>query len=199
RVVYIFGDSHVHGLGVNDEQTFAFLLQQARKDMCVKLFAVDGYGMTQSFIQFYKLLGQIKPNDIVILGYADFFDVRNVAAPSRLREIRDWHKTHGLAEERVMLPRANLDGHGAIRITYVQQRCDENDGYCDRADPPKDEMSRITAALINEIAGTSSAPVYLLHYDGSKQNPIFEFLSDSVRRISALPEDFDYSIRDDIM
>jgi hypothetical protein len=41
--------------------------------------------------------------------------------------------------------------------------------------------------------------VYLLHYDGSKQNSIFGFLSGSVHRISALKEDFDYSIRDDIM
>jgi hypothetical protein len=34
-VAYIFGDSWVFGTGVNDEQTFAFLLQLARKDMCV--------------------------------------------------------------------------------------------------------------------------------------------------------------------
>src|SRR5262245_55223291 len=50
--VYIFGGSWVAGYGVNDEQTFAFLLQLARKDICVRLFAVGGYGMTQAFIQF---------------------------------------------------------------------------------------------------------------------------------------------------
>jgi hypothetical protein len=63
-----------------------------------------------------------------------------------------------------MLPKAALDAKGAIHITYVQRRCDENDGYCDRDDPTKDEMSRITAALINGIAETSGAPVYLLHF-----------------------------------
>jgi hypothetical protein len=197
--VYIFGDSFVVGQGVNDEQTFAYLLQQARKDVCVKLFAVGGYGMTQSFIQFHKLLGQIKPSDIIILGYADYFDVRTVVAPSRLRSVRDWCKNHGVSEDRVMLPKAVLDNRGAIHITYVQQRCDENDNYCNQTDPPKDEMARTTAALINEIAATTSAPVYLLHFDGSKQNPIFGFLSGSVRRISALKEDFDYVIRDDVM
>jgi hypothetical protein len=198
-VVYIFGDSWVFGVGVNDEQTFAFLLQLARKDMCVKLFAVDGYGMTQSFIQFRKLVDRIKPNDIVILGYADYFDVRNVAAPSRLRLERDWHESHGLTEESIMLPKADLDDLGAIRISYVQRRCDENGGYCDRNDPARDEMSRITAALINEIADTSSAPVYLLHFDGKKKNPIFGRLSDTVRRISALEEDFGYVLRDDVL
>jgi hypothetical protein len=199
--VYIFGDSWVVGVGVNDEQTFAYLLQQARKDVCVRLFAVGGYGMTQSFIQFHKLLGRIKPSDIIILGYADYYDVRTVVAPSRLREVRDWFQKHGLlrAEDRVTLPKALLDDRGAIHITYVQQRCDENDHYCNQTDPSKDEMARTTAALINEIAETSSAPVYLLHFDGSKQNPVFGFLSGSVRRISALKEDFDYVIRDDVL
>jgi hypothetical protein len=88
--------------------------------MCVKLFAVDGYGMTQSFIQFNKLIGKIRPNDIVILGYADFSDLRSVIAPSRLRQIRDWHQLRGLAEDSLMLPKAALDGQGAIHISYVQ-------------------------------------------------------------------------------
>ena len=197
--VYIFGDSWVYGLGVNDEQTFAFLLQLARKDMCVKLFAVDGYGMTQSFIQFHTLVDRIKPSDIVILGYADYFDVRSVAAPSRLRDERDWNKANGLVQESFMLPKADFDDQGAIRISYVQQRCDDNGGYCDQNDPSKDEMTRITATLINQIARTSSAPVYLLHFDGSKKNPVFGLLSDSVRRISALKEDFDYVLKDDIL
>src|SRR5262245_55114753 len=190
--VYIFGGSTVYGSGVNDEQTFAFLLQQARKDLCVKLFAVGGYGMTQSFIQFHKLLDQFKPDDIVILGYEDALDTRTVVAPSRLREVRDWVKSHGRAQERVMLPKAALDGEGAIQISYVQQHCDENDGYCDQRDPREDEMSRVTAELINEIAKTSSVPVYLLHYGGTKKNPVLGLLSGSVRRISALGEDCDY-------
>src|SRR4029450_4395853 len=117
-----------------------------------------GYVMTQSFIQFHKLLSQIGPNDIVILAYGDYLDLRTVVAPSRLRKYRDWFKRRGSPEERVMHPNPVLDDRGTIHITYVQQRCDENDGYCDQTDPPNDEMSRTTAALINEIARTSSAP-----------------------------------------
>jgi len=37
--------------------------------MCVKLFAVRGYATTQSFVQFHN---QIRPNDIVILGYEHY-------------------------------------------------------------------------------------------------------------------------------
>ena len=50
-------------------------------------------------------------------------------------------------------------------------------------------MSRVTAALINEIEKTSCAPVYLLHYGGTKKNPILSLLSGSVHGIYALPED----------
>jgi hypothetical protein len=192
-----FGDSFTAGYGVNDEQTFSFLLQQARKDVCVKLVAVDGYGMTQSFILVNKLRNEIKPNDVIILGYADFFDVRTVAAPSRLREEETWFKQeYGHLPDSVMLPKAAVDPQGAIRISYIQQRCDENGGYCNRSGPTQDEMTHVTAALINQIAEISDATVYLLHFDGGKYNPIF---GGSVRRISALGEDFDYSIRDDIL
>jgi hypothetical protein len=54
----------------------------------------------------------------------------------------------------------------------------------------EDEMSRITAAPINGIAQTSSAPVYLLHFWGTEKNPVFGLLNGSVRRISALGERF---------
>jgi hypothetical protein len=197
--VYIFGDSVTAGYGVNDEQTFSFLLQQAKKDVCVKLFAFDGYGMIQSFILVNNLRNQIKPNDIIILGYADFFDVRTVAAPSRLRRITNSFKQlYGRLPDSVMLPKAAFDAQGAIRISYVQQRCDENSGYCDQSDPTEDEMTRVTAALITQIAEISDAPVYLLHFEGMKNNPIFGLVSGSVRRISALEVDFDYVIEDNV-
>jgi hypothetical protein len=52
---------------------------------------------------------------------------------------------------------------------------------------------------MNEIAKTSSAPVYLLHLSGSKKTPFLGLLSNSVHRISALPEDFDYVSMDTVM
>jgi len=199
RNVHILGDSLSAGSGVNDEQTFAFLLQVARRDVCVKLHAVGGYGTPQSFIQFNDLRSSIRRDDIVVLGYADFLDVRNVVAPSRLRETDTFYTRRvGHPPYPWKLPKASLNERGEIQITYVQQRCNENHGYCDQSDPPRMEMTRTTAALINTIAQASPAPVYLLHYDGSADNPLLGYLSSSVRRISALGNDFDYSMRDDV-
>jgi hypothetical protein len=199
RNVHVFGDSFAAGDGVNDEQTFAFLLQSARNDLCVRLHAVGGYGTVHAFLQFRQVRDLIAPGDIVVLGYADFLDVRNVVAPSRLRELEEWGR---LREDKPVdpfkLPKASVEGNGAISIAYVEPRCDRNEGYCARADMAPAEMTRVTAALINQIAGATQAPVYLLHYSGSPKNPIFGLLGDKVRRISALPRDFDYFISDDI-
>lgn len=196
--VYIFGDSYVAGTGVNDEQTFSYLLQQARNDLRVRLFAVGGYGTTQAFILFNQLRDQIKPNDIIIIGYANFYDVRNVVAPSRLRAVEAWFQTRlGQPPDAVLLPKATIDDRGVIRISHVQQRCSENEGYCELNDPPMSEMNRVTAALVNYIAENTEAKIFLLHIEGAN-TPLFDLLDDSVIKVSARPEDFDYFIRDDV-
>jgi hypothetical protein len=88
--VYLFGDSYTFGSGVNDEHTFAYLLQQARPEWQVKLFALPGFSLTQAYLRFNELKGSITENDVIILGYNDFNDKRHVMAPSRLREMRKW-------------------------------------------------------------------------------------------------------------
>ena len=54
-VIYVFGDSHVFGSGVNDEQTFSYHLQQAIPEKKVKLFALGGYGLNQAYLRFNDL------------------------------------------------------------------------------------------------------------------------------------------------
>jgi hypothetical protein len=199
RIAYIFDGSFAAGSGVNDEQTFSFLLQLARKDLCVKLYAGPGYGPTQSFIQFKKLQSQIRPSDLVVIGYGDDFDTRTVAAPSHLRQIDYWFKKwEGHQPDNRMLAKASLDKQGIVHISFVPQRCDGNGGYCSQPDLSKSEMSLITATLFNQIAETSRAPVYLLHFSGIKESPTIKLLNSSVAVISALTEDFDYFIKDDI-
>jgi len=199
RNVHIFGDSYAAGYGVNDEQTFAFLLQAARDDLCVRLHALAGYGTVQALLQVQQLQRSIQSGDIIVVAYGDFQDERNVAAPSRLRALEDWVRTvEGRPVDPFKLPKASVDGQGTIGITYVEERCDHNAGYCDRPDTAPFEMTRVSAAIINEIADSTPASMYLLHYSGNAKNPIFRLLRDKVRRISALPADFDYFINDDI-
>jgi hypothetical protein len=202
--VYIFGDSFVHGDGVNDEQTFSALLQQSRRDLRVRLFALGGWGLVQSYVNFNKLKSEIRPEDIIIIGYADFLDVRHVMAPSYLRQGDKWHKERAKSADDLLLPTATVGAEGRIEISPVQQRCSLNKSYCQRGDPPTSEMTKVSAALINYIAANTDARVFVLHYDrwgiqGDPRNPVFDLLDSRIVRISALVSDFDYFISDDVV
>jgi hypothetical protein len=70
--IYIFGDSAVFGTGVNDEQTFAYHLQMARPTYNVELVAVPAYGLVHNYLRFLQIKKDIRPNDIVIIGYSAY-------------------------------------------------------------------------------------------------------------------------------
>ncbi len=197
--VYIFGNSFVFGSGVNDEHTFAYLLQQARPDWRVRMFALGGYSLTQAYLRFERLRDSISDKDIVLLGYADFFDKRHVLAPSWFRAINKWiAKRNPDAHDRNFIwPKVSIADGDGIEISYIQENCLHNDSYCDNDDPARIEMTNTTAALINYIADNTQAKVYLLHLAGDADNPVFA-LTRNTTFVSALPTDFDHFIRDDI-
>jgi hypothetical protein len=202
--VYIFGDSFAHGDGVNDEQTFSALLQQSRRDLRVRLFALGGWGLVQSYVNFNKLKSEIGPEDVIVIGYADYLDVRHVMAPSYLRQGDKWHKERAQSADDLLLPTATVNAEGRIDISPVQQSCSLNKSYCQRSDPPKSEMTKVSAALINYIAANTDAQVFVLHYDkwgiqGDPRNPVFDLLDSRIVRISALVSDFDNFISDDVV
>jgi hypothetical protein len=197
--LFIFGDSLVFGEGVNDEQTFSFLLQQAMPNFNVRLFAAGGYSLSQAFLNFERLRDQISDRDAIILGYADFYDKRHVVAPSWLRELEDTKWQRGAPRESGLLPKASVDPNGVVSFSYIQQDCSLNRSYCEQLDPTKEAMQKVTAALANHIAENTNAKLYLLHFSGVADNPVLHLLNKRFTLISALPSDFDYLIRDDVM
>jgi len=195
--VYIFGDSFVFGEGVNDEQTFSFLLQNKFPNFKFHLYATGGYSLANSYINFQRLKSKIKKDDIVILGYADYFKSRNVAAPSRL-------KAYGEPSAVIINPkinhlRANIDSQNNLHFDYVPIFCKYSKGYCDKADPSDDYMNQVTTTLINSIAQASSTKIFLFHYSGSKNDPVFKGINKNITVIQSTKSDFDYEINDDIM
>jgi hypothetical protein len=199
RNIYIFGDSVIFGTGVNDEQTFSYLLQQAQPEAEVKLYALGGYSLTQSYLRFNEIKDTISSDDIIVLGYADFYDSRNVMSPSRLRARRKWTTLMDKKSQdrSFILPRVAKVENGEIEISYIQERCSLNNSYCEGNDPARHEMTEVSAALINYIASNTDASVYVMHFNGSPNNPMLE-LTQGVTHISVLPEDFDSFVKDDI-
>lgn len=197
RRVMIFGDSWIFGYGVNDEQTFTYQLQQSDRRSKYHMFAMPGYSLSNSYLDFQKVKGLLGKNDVVVLGYADFYKIRHVAAPSRIRENGNPNKI--MLNPKIKQLRAGLDSSKNLVFDYVPVFCAFAGGYCDTADPTPEYMNEVTLKLINSIAQQTEAKVYMLHFKGVKSDPILKQLEAKVKLVSVLPEDFDYDMQDHIM
>jgi len=199
--IYIFGDSCIFGRGLNDEQTFSYLLQSELPGYEVKLYALDGYSLKEAYLNFKVLEKSITPSDIIVLAYGDFFDRRHVLSPGYLRATNEiTHRvesgSHDIFDQK--FPRASLDQDGIIKIDYINADCRLNHGYCKAPEPDGSEMTKVTAAIINYFPNHTKAAVYFLHFMGKPDNPVLKLIDKRITAISALPEDFDHFIMDKI-
>jgi len=207
--IYIFGDSAVFGTGVNDEQTFAYHLQMARPDYNVRLIAVPGYGLTNNLQRFSQIKKDIHQNDIVIIGYAEYYDLRNVSAPSRLKEVDEHYRSlfpkGAPRRQDEFMPKAELKDGGRLTISMFEQNCELLVDYCKQPDPPQSYMTAVSARLINEMGQSAAAQTILLHIDAghpylaSKSNPLFSAVDKNIKLVSALQEDFGYFMEDSVL
>ena len=195
--IYIFGDSFIHGEGVNDEQTLGYLIQNKYKNYRVKLFAVGGYSTVQAYLNFKKFKKNITKNDIIILGYANFYKVRDVAVPSRILEYGA--PTRVMINRNAKHPKASLNINGKIKIEYISIFCQLNDNYCSKKDPSLTSMNILTSSLINYVANNTEARIFLLHFWGPKTDPVLSMIKKNVKIIHATKKDLFYSSHDTIM
>jgi hypothetical protein len=202
RRIYVLGDSFVFGDGVNDEQTFSFLLQAAFPRDAVHLHALSGYSWANALVTMARIKDQIRPDDIVILGYAYYYKERHVEAPARLRDIRDWMARSFPEIElspRDRLVRARLDSASHLVLDTIPMHCKFAPDYCAGAEPTPDYTDRVSMELLRSIAAKSSGKIYLVHFFGPRNDPVLAKLPGNVELVPATPEDFSYVMRDDVM
>lgn len=202
RHIHVLGDSFVFGDGVNDGQTFSFLMQSAFSRDTVHLHALGGYSWANALVTLERLKDRIGADDVIVLGYALYYKERHVAAPARLRSIRDWMATSFpdtklSANDRLI--RARLDDTGQPVLDTIPMHCTFNAAHCAGAEPSAAYTDKVSIALLRAIAGTTKAKVYLLHMFGPKDDPVLANLPAGVELIAATPTDFTYVMRDDVM
>lgn len=195
--IFVFGDSFIFGQGVNDEQTFSALLQAGMPFYNVHLYANGGYSHVNALVSFNHLKEEIKKGDIVVLGYAPFYKVRNVAAPSRLREYGAPNKIFDPKNYPYHL-KAEVNKDDSIRIEKIPLFCSANDGYCEKPDPSFSHQNRVTAGIINTIAQKNPGITILLVFEGQKDDEVFSRLNHKIQILYVRPEDFDYYMRDNV-
>ena len=196
KKVFVFGDSYVFGEGVSDEHTFTFLLQQKYADMKFYLHAAGGWSLSNALVNVINLKEDIGRNDIVILGYGDFYKSRHVAAPARMKQF--------------LSPRNNVpDGLGHLKLSLddsdeltseiIPLFCENMVNYCEQPNPSKEYMNKVTAKLINEIASRLDARIILLHFEGDLTDPALADLDPKIEVIPATSKTYKYKIKDDIL
>ncbi len=115
--LWIFGDSITHGWSVNDEETYAWLLQERFPALEVVNFGVSGYGTLHGWLQFEAALAAGRRAALAVVGYASFHDDRNTFARERRKILVPWNRLGPLAQ-----PRARFDGTGELRIERAEAR-----------------------------------------------------------------------------
>ncbi len=194
--VQVYGDSFIFGEGVNDEQTFSYLLQQAHPGSNIRLFAAGGYSLANAYIDFQSIQDKFNENDIIILGYADFYALRHVAAPSRIREFGKLKPSYSSSPKHLKF---DIDAKGELTYRYVPLFCDQAGDYCSQKNPERPHMDSVSARIINEITKSTKAKVYLLYMRGDKEDPLLKLIDPSVTVVSALRDDFPNEVHDTVM
>jgi hypothetical protein len=175
RRLYIFGDSVTWGWPNEDEATFAWLLQQSLLDYSVLNFAQNGYGNVHALIQLRRLSQILESDDIVLLAYADYFNIRNVAAPSRMREFDNTRDTYRYGNH-LTHPKAVLKQR-ILTIEYVPLLCEHSHGYCDQENPSPNQMFEVTQTIFANIVNMVKARVVVGYINGRAQDdPVIAFL-----------------------
>ena len=193
--VFIFGDSFIFGYGVNDEHTFTHLLQQKYLSYKFHLHAAPGWSLNNALLNIKSLKNEIRSDDIVILGYADFYKKRNIAAPSRIKQ----NKARQIFPEGLGHLRFWINSDNELDYEVLPYSCEDIKKYCEEADPSIEKMNLLTIRIINEIKSLVKAKVFLLHFQGEVNDPVLSALDPGITIIPATEDTFSYNIRDTIM
>ena len=87
-VMALFGCSYTYGMGVDDEETFAFKLQHNFRQFQLLNMAVPGYGNLQGCMQLESMIQEGTVPEVAIFVYASFHDERNALLPRYKNSLR---------------------------------------------------------------------------------------------------------------
>ena len=173
RVIGIFGDSWVFGWGNADETTFPFILQSRFPTDLVRNFAFNGWSNIHALIKLKSLMSQGDELNVVVMAYADFYDERNVAAPSRLKGYKKNLMTKDYMPDMPGYghPRARLM-QGRLVVDMIPLFCEDN-GLCDQPDPSERAQHKVTLSVLAEARSVFPHARYLLAYlRGPDESPV---------------------------
>lgn len=107
--IWIFGCSFAYGVGVNNEESYPFLLQTFLKNYKVDNFAIPGSASIQSYLKLKEQLSKGHTPKIVVVSYATFHEERNQLTRGFESNLYDGLKLHkGLKLNKYYYPRCKI-------------------------------------------------------------------------------------------
>lgn len=85
--ITLLGCSFTYGYGVNDDETFAALLQKKHPQWRITNEAVIGYGTVQSYLQIQQIITEGK-TDVVLLNFSSYHFIRNVLSQAYRKNLK---------------------------------------------------------------------------------------------------------------
>lgn len=86
KIVFV-GGSYTQGWAISDSDTFAWKLQQRFPSLAMLNFGVGGYGTYQSLLRLEQSLPDLGGKKIVIYGFIEHHEVRNIASTDWLEAL----------------------------------------------------------------------------------------------------------------
>ena len=116
--IWISGCSFTWGLGVNDDETYPWLVQAALPGFRVRNLGGNGFGNIQALLQLQAAIANEEelPRAAVVV-YNDFDLPRNVAAPSYIAMMND--SGSAFAHGDAAAAQASFDGDGGLHISFA--------------------------------------------------------------------------------
>lgn len=180
--IWVFGDSFVFGWGNEDWTTMPFFLQRYLPGRRVVNFAMNGYGNVHAYLQLRRALLEATANpEVVVVAYADYFNERNVASPSRLKEFRRGGASDtGFRSARDVVPpfthpRARLV-NGSLVVDRVPLFGDDGEAST-ATDPGEHEQYAVSRRLLTEMRGWGAQRKILMvlaYLRGADDDPVVE-------------------------
>ena len=113
KIIFV-GGSFTQGWGVNDNQTFVSKIQNKYLNYNVLNFGQGGYGGVQSLILLKDEIKNLKNTKLVVYGFIEHHQYRNVARSSWLEALSRFSSQGYYREPKV--PFATLDEFGKLKL-----------------------------------------------------------------------------------
>lgn len=121
KIIFI-GGSFTQGWGVDDNETYAYKVQQKLKNYKVKNYGQGGYGGVQSFLLLNDIIGKNLNTKLIIYGFIDHHEYRNVARSSWLEILLKY--SNSSHQQTPQVPYATILNNGNLDIkkpiTYLK-------------------------------------------------------------------------------